>query len=73
MTAVIDRNSFNKIKSYIDYVKQSDDAEILCGGKCDDTIGYFVEPTIVVAKSSFQNDGERNIRPCVDDLRVSSG
>ncbi len=52
MTAVIDRNSFNKIRSYIDYVEQSDDADILCGGKCDDTIGYYIEPTIVVAKSA---------------------
>ena len=51
VNAVIDRNSFNKIKAYIDFVAKSDDAEILCGGHCDDRVGYFVEPTIVLAKT----------------------
>jgi acyl-CoA reductase-like NAD-dependent aldehyde dehydrogenase len=34
MSSVIDRNAFNKIKSYIDYVKQSSDAKIIAGGTC---------------------------------------
>ena len=48
MAAVIDSKSFTKISSYIDYAKNSDKAEIICGGKCDDSIGYFVEPTVIL-------------------------
>lgn len=48
MGAVIDQKSFNKIKGYIDYIKSSQDANIIFGGGCDDGRGYFVEPTIVV-------------------------
>ena len=48
INAVIDRRSFDKIKGYIDYAKQADDADIVAGGGCDDSVGYFVEPTVVV-------------------------
>ncbi len=50
VNAVIDKNAFGKIKSYIDFVKDSPDAEILIGGGCDDSTGYFIEPTVVLAK-----------------------
>ena len=50
MNAVIDRNSFNNIKNYIDNAKKSDDVEVLTGGNCDDTIGYFIEPTTLISK-----------------------
>jgi 1-pyrroline-5-carboxylate dehydrogenase len=46
--AVIDKAAFITIAGYIEAVKESDDAEILIGGKYDDSIGYFIEPTIVV-------------------------
>lgn len=49
--AVIDQASFDKIKSYIDYAKNSPDAEILAGGKCDDSKGYFVEPTFILTNN----------------------
>jgi 1-pyrroline-5-carboxylate dehydrogenase len=48
LAAVIDKKAFDKISSYIDYAKKSDKAEIICGGKCDDSIGYFVEPTVIL-------------------------
>lgn len=48
MGAVIDKAAFERIKGYLDYIKASPEAEILCGGGCDDSIGYFVEPTVVV-------------------------
>ena len=51
MSAVIDKGAFDTIKGYIDHAKASPDAEILCGGGSDDSTGYFIEPTIVVAKS----------------------
>jgi 1-pyrroline-5-carboxylate dehydrogenase len=50
MCAVIDRNAFNSIKSYISYAKRSKDAQIICGGGFSDKKGYFIEPTVVVAR-----------------------
>ena len=47
--AVIDKPAFDVIKEYIDYAKDSEDAEILAGGGCDDSTGYFIEPTVVLA------------------------
>lgn len=47
INAVIDKRAFDKIKAFIDYVKTQPDAEIIAGGKCDDSIGYFIEPTVV--------------------------
>ncbi len=48
VNAVIDEKAFNKIKSYIEYCKGQPDAEIIVGGNCDGSIGYFIEPTVVV-------------------------
>jgi 1-pyrroline-5-carboxylate dehydrogenase len=45
--AVIDKGSFDNIRSYVEYAKSSPDAEILAGGTCDDSVGYFVQPTVV--------------------------
>jgi 1-pyrroline-5-carboxylate dehydrogenase len=50
MNAVIDERSFNKIKKYVDEAKQDKNAAILVGGKCDETKGYFIEPTVIEAK-----------------------
>lgn len=49
-TAVIDKSAFKSITAYIDYAKQSADAEIIAGGNYDDSKGYFIEPTVIVAK-----------------------
>ena len=51
INAVISENAFDSIASYIDYVKDSKDAEILVGGNYDKNIGYFIEPTIVVTSN----------------------
>jgi 1-pyrroline-5-carboxylate dehydrogenase len=48
MGAVIDAAAFASIKGYIDYARKSPDAEIVAGGGCDDTVGYFIEPTVVL-------------------------
>jgi 1-pyrroline-5-carboxylate dehydrogenase len=48
MAAVIDPWAFDRIKRYIDFAKGSADAEILVGGGCDNSQGYFIEPTVVV-------------------------
>jgi len=48
MGAVIDRNAYASIKEYIDYARENDDAEIIIGGGCDDSVGYYIEPTVIV-------------------------
>ncbi len=48
MGAVIDAQAFRSIKAYIDYAKQSSEAEIIYGGNCDDSTGFFIEPTVIV-------------------------
>ena len=48
VNAVIDKKAFDKIAGYIDFVKESNDAEIIVGGNYDDSKGYFIEPTVVV-------------------------
>ena len=50
VNAVIDKNSFDSIKDFIDDASNSDDAEIIFGGTCDDSVGYFIEPTIILTK-----------------------
>ena len=47
INAVIDEASWNKCKSYIDFAAAADDAMIVLGGKCDKTVGWFVEPTVI--------------------------
>ncbi|KAL9971143.1 hypothetical protein ACROYT_G023632 [Oculina patagonica] len=50
VSAVIDDKSYSNIKDYIDYAKGSQDLSIVAGGKCDDSVGYFIEPTIIETK-----------------------
>ncbi|MHC1691105.1 MAG: L-glutamate gamma-semialdehyde dehydrogenase [Bacteroidales bacterium] len=47
INAVIDESSFDNIASYIDYAKNSPEAEIIFGGEYDKSIGYFVKPTLI--------------------------
>jgi 1-pyrroline-5-carboxylate dehydrogenase len=47
MGAVIDKSAFESIKAYIEYGKsRSDVARLIFGGGCNDSTGYFIEPTI---------------------------
>ena len=48
INAVISEKAFDSIVSYIDYAKKSDEAEIIVGGKYDKSVGYFIEPTVIV-------------------------
>jgi 1-pyrroline-5-carboxylate dehydrogenase len=47
VNAVIDKSAFQSIKGYVDFAKEASDAEILVGGGCDDSEGYFIEPTVI--------------------------
>src|SRR5437773_4180425 len=48
--AVIDRAAFKKLTGYMDEARRSDQAEIIAGGEADDSMGYFIRPTLIQAK-----------------------
>jgi 1-pyrroline-5-carboxylate dehydrogenase len=50
INAVIDEKSFDKLAKYIDAAKADKDVEIIAGGNYDKSKGWFIEPTIIVAK-----------------------
>ncbi|XP_057703093.1 delta-1-pyrroline-5-carboxylate dehydrogenase, mitochondrial isoform X2 [Corythoichthys intestinalis] len=49
-SAVIDSKSFARIKKCLEEARSSPELEIIAGGHCDDSKGYFVEPTVIVTK-----------------------
>jgi 1-pyrroline-5-carboxylate dehydrogenase len=64
VNAVIDRRAFEKIKVTIAYAENHPDARILAGGTCDDTVGYFIEPTLIQAeKPDFKTMTEEIFGP----------
>jgi 1-pyrroline-5-carboxylate dehydrogenase len=48
ITAVIHEGSFDKLVSYIERAKTDNDVQIIAGGGYDKSIGYFIEPTVLV-------------------------
>ncbi|MDC3077275.1 L-glutamate gamma-semialdehyde dehydrogenase [Flavobacteriales bacterium] len=66
MTAVIHAGAFERISKYIDYAKSSNECEILHGGNFDDSVGYFVEPTIILTRNhQFKTMKEEIFGPVV--------
>jgi 1-pyrroline-5-carboxylate dehydrogenase len=51
VNAVIHEGSFDKIASFLDAAKTDADAEVIIGGGHDKSVGYFIEPTVIVAKN----------------------
>ena len=51
INAVIDEKSFDKLSKYISAAKKDKNVEIVAGGKCDKTKGYFIQPTILKASN----------------------
>ena len=49
--AVIDEASFDKLADAIEQAKKDSDAEIIIGGKYDKSVGYFIEPTVILTKN----------------------
>ncbi|MBU1564964.1 MAG: L-glutamate gamma-semialdehyde dehydrogenase [Proteobacteria bacterium] len=47
--AVIDEGAFDAIAGYIDYAREKEGGKILIGGSCDKSVGYFIEPTVILA------------------------
>ncbi len=48
INAVIDEASFRKMERTIKEAKAAPDAQVIMGGKCDMSKGYFVEPTVIL-------------------------
>ena len=51
VTAVIHEGSFDKLAKFIDQAKADADADVVIGGGYDKSKGYFIEPTVIVAKT----------------------
>ncbi|MDP4821457.1 MAG: L-glutamate gamma-semialdehyde dehydrogenase [Saprospiraceae bacterium] len=51
INAVIDERAFDKISNYIAQAKEDPDAQIIAGGYCDKSQGYFIEPTVIVTQN----------------------
>ncbi len=47
--AVIDETTFDKLAGFIDRAKEDTDAEVIIGGGYDKSVGYFIEPTVILA------------------------
>jgi 1-pyrroline-5-carboxylate dehydrogenase len=50
MGAVIDRAAFQKLAGSIQEAQRSDDAQVIAGGETDDSVGYFIRPTLIQAR-----------------------
>jgi 1-pyrroline-5-carboxylate dehydrogenase len=50
INAVIDEKSFDKLAAYIEDAKKDKNSEVIAGGKCDKSKGWFIEPTVIQVK-----------------------
>ena len=51
INAVIDAKAFAKISGFIADAKNDVDVKLIAGGNCDDSKGYFIEPTVLLTKN----------------------
>lgn len=51
MSAVIDKKAFDRISGYIQHAKSGPNTKIVAGGNFDDSVGYFIEPTVIETTS----------------------
>ncbi|HEV8454897.1 MAG TPA: L-glutamate gamma-semialdehyde dehydrogenase, partial [Gemmatimonadales bacterium] len=47
MGAVIDRRAFTKLRDHLEAAKRDSGVKILAGGGADDSVGFFVQPTLL--------------------------
>jgi len=47
---VIDQKAYDRMLGYIEFARQSPDAEVIAGGVGNAAQGYFIEPTVVRAR-----------------------
>lgn len=60
MAALIDRPAFDRVKRYINFARSSAEARVY-GGECDDSVGYFVKPALIVADNPHFKTMEEEI------------
>ncbi len=66
MGAVIDGRAFARLRDAFDMAESSSSARILCGGGVDDSVGWFVEPTIIETSDPHYDTMERELfGPCL--------
>ncbi|MBU0971817.1 MAG: L-glutamate gamma-semialdehyde dehydrogenase [Proteobacteria bacterium] len=53
LNAVIDEKAFDTIDGFISRAEASDKADVIAGGLRDKSCGYFIEPTVILAKDPF--------------------
>jgi 1-pyrroline-5-carboxylate dehydrogenase len=64
VSAVIDKVSFDKLKGAIEEARTAEDAKVLIGGTCDDSVGYMVEPTVILTTNPrYRTMGEELFGP----------
>jgi 1-pyrroline-5-carboxylate dehydrogenase len=73
VNAVIDERAFDKISGYIAQAKKDDNVEILIGGGCDKTEGYFIEPTVLLTTDPHYRTMEEEIFGPVLTIYVYDG
>ncbi|TRX70864.1 L-glutamate gamma-semialdehyde dehydrogenase [Carboxylicivirga sp. M1479] len=61
VNAVIDETSFDILSGAIDEAKASKEAEVIIGGGYDKSVGYFVEPTIILTTNPMYRTMEEEL------------
>lgn len=65
INAVIEEPAFSKITKYIEFIKDSNETEVICGENYDSSKGYFIEPTIaVITNPHFRTMEGGDFRAC---------
>ena len=72
VNAVIDDRAFAKITGYIDRAKAATGVDVIAGGTYDDSTGYFVDPTVLVAEDPRYETMEEEIFGPVASVYVGS-
>lgn len=44
---VISRSAYDRVSKYIIDAKEASEIRVLAGGQCDDSVGYFIRPTVI--------------------------
>jgi len=64
VNAVIDEQAFDTIDGYISRAEDAGEADVIMGGKRDKSRGYFIEPTIILAKTpNYETMGQEIFGP----------
>jgi 1-pyrroline-5-carboxylate dehydrogenase len=48
--AVIDDRAYRRLSNAIERARSTDGLQVVAGGRCDDSVGWFVQPTVVLGE-----------------------